>query len=78
MVKKEVPNVPQLRNNSQIWRDKMRGILGSDEAVSKYMSQIGAKGGVKSSPKKGFGSSKERAKASGQKSGRVRRARSTK
>jgi hypothetical protein len=72
---KEVPNVPQLRSNSEIWRDKMRGLLGSDEAVSEYMRDKGAKGGKKKSATKGYGSSPAKAKASGVKSGRIRRAR---
>lgn len=72
---KEVPNVPELRSNSTIWHEKMVSLLGSEKAVSDYMRDIGAKGGVKSNSKKGFGSNKDRAKAAGQKSGRVRRAR---
>lgn len=75
---KEVPNVPQLRSNQTIWREKMVNLLGSEEAVSKYMREKGAKGGRKSNAKKGYGSNPARARAAGQKSGRVRRARSTK
>ena len=75
---KEVPNVPELRSNSTIWREKMVALLGSEQAVSDYMREKGAKGGKKSNSRKGYGSNPARAKAAGQKSGRVRRARSTK
>jgi general stress protein YciG len=71
---KEVPNVPQLRSNSEIWREKMRGMLGSDEAVSDYMRKIGSAGGKKSRGG-GYAANPDKAKESGKKSGRVRRAR---
>lgn len=73
MAKKEVPNVPQLRDNGTIWRDKMRGLLGSDEAVSDYMRKIGSSGGKKS--KGGHFTDPKKAAAAGKQSGRIRRAR---
>lgn len=75
---KEVPNVPNLRDNSTIWREKMVALLGSEQAVSEYMREKGARGGRKKHAKKGYGSSPARAKAAGKKSGQVRRAKKLK
>lgn len=72
-MKKQVPNVPELRDNSTIWREKMRNMLGSDEAVSDYMRKIGSKGGSKSRGG-GYAGNPEKARAAGKKSGQVRRA----
>lgn len=72
-MKKEVPNVPELRDNSTIWREKMRNMLGSDEAVSDYMRKLGSKGGKKSRGG-GYSGNPEKARAAGKKSGQVRRA----
>lgn len=72
-MKKEVPNVPNLRSNSEIWHDKMLALHGSPEAVSAFMRTIGAKGGKKTVTK-GFGTNTDRARNAGKKSGETRRA----